>query len=164
MASRSNDCIFPSAYGLRDANAYVLVYDLLSPESFEYISSLFNQINESRDLSHVPVVVVGNKTDKVTCSGRGSGVTSFSNKYDAFSYGSSSSSSHSHSSKYRSVSGRNKYKEEEDSDFGSHHDHHHDEFGSHKGFGSSHHHRSSSKYGKHHKDRHGRDHHGHHSR
>ncbi len=56
-----------SAYGLRDANAYVLIYDLLNPDSFEYISSMFNQIS-TRDLSRVPVVVVGNKTDKVNCS------------------------------------------------------------------------------------------------
>lgn len=54
-----------SAYGLRDANAYILVFDLLCPDSFEYVSGMFSQINESRDLGKVPVVVVGNKTDKV---------------------------------------------------------------------------------------------------
>ena len=59
-----------SAYGLRDANAYVLVYDLLDPSSFDYISSLFSQLNEARDLAHVPVCVVGNKADKVNCSGK----------------------------------------------------------------------------------------------
>ena len=32
-----------SAYGLRDAHAYVLVYDMLNPESFEYITNLFHQ-------------------------------------------------------------------------------------------------------------------------
>ena len=32
-----------TAYGLRDAHAYVLVYDLLNPESFEYITNLFHQ-------------------------------------------------------------------------------------------------------------------------
>ena len=32
-----------SAYGLRDAHSYVLVYDLLNPESFEYITNLFHQ-------------------------------------------------------------------------------------------------------------------------
>jgi len=53
------------AYGLRDANAYILVFDLLSPDSFDYIAGMFSQINESRDLGKVPVVVVGNKTDKV---------------------------------------------------------------------------------------------------
>ena len=57
---------FPfSAYGLRDANAYILVFDLLCPDSFEYVSGMFSQINESRDLGRIPVVVVGNKTDKV---------------------------------------------------------------------------------------------------
>ena len=55
---------FP-AHGLRDANAYILVFDLLCPDSFEYISGMFSQLNESRDLGQVPVVVVGNKTDKV---------------------------------------------------------------------------------------------------
>lgn len=53
------------AYGLRDANAYILVFDLLCPDSFEYVSGMFSQINESRDLGKIPVVVVGNKTDKV---------------------------------------------------------------------------------------------------
>lgn len=56
---------FFTAYGLRDANAYILVFDLLSPDSFDYIAGMFSQINESRDLGKVPVVVVGNKTDKV---------------------------------------------------------------------------------------------------
>merc|ERR1711981_35759 len=53
------------AYGLRDANAYILVFDLLCPDSFEYVSGMYSQISESRDLGKVPVVVVGNKTDKV---------------------------------------------------------------------------------------------------
>ena len=54
-----------AAYGIRDANAYILVFDLLCPDSFEYVSGMFAQINDSRDLGRVPVVVVGNKTDKV---------------------------------------------------------------------------------------------------
>jgi len=53
------------AYGIRDANAYILVFDLLCPDSFEYVSGMYSQINEGRDLGRVPVVVVGNKTDKV---------------------------------------------------------------------------------------------------
>ncbi len=57
-------CVF-AAYGIRDANAYILVFDLLCPDSFEYVSGMFAQINDSRDLGRVPVVVVGNKTDKV---------------------------------------------------------------------------------------------------
>jgi len=36
-----------SAYGLRDANAYVLVYDLLCPDSFDYISGLFSQVSST---------------------------------------------------------------------------------------------------------------------
>ena len=50
-----------SAYGIRDANAYILVFDLLCPDSFEYVSGMYSQINEGRDLGRVPVVVVGNK-------------------------------------------------------------------------------------------------------
>ena len=52
---------FISAYGIRDANAYILVFDLLCPDSFEYVSGMYSQINEGRDLGRVPVVVVGNK-------------------------------------------------------------------------------------------------------
>ncbi|XP_046980645.1 ras-like protein family member 10B [Schistocerca americana] len=50
-------------YGLRSANAYVLVFDLCNTESFQYIRSLRDQMWESRDMRHVPVVVVGNKLD-----------------------------------------------------------------------------------------------------
>lgn len=53
------------AYGLRDANAYILVFDLLCPDSFEYVQGMYSQISDCRDLGKVPVVVVGNKTDKV---------------------------------------------------------------------------------------------------
>ncbi|XP_049942688.1 ras-like protein family member 10B [Schistocerca serialis cubense] len=50
-------------YGLRSANAYVLVFDLCNTDSFQYIRSLRDQMWESRDMRHVPVVVVGNKLD-----------------------------------------------------------------------------------------------------
>lgn len=53
------------AYGLSDANAYILVFDLLCPDSFDYVSGMYSQIADGRNLSRVPVVVVGNKTDKV---------------------------------------------------------------------------------------------------
>ena len=38
-----------------------MVFDLLCPDSFEYVSGMYSQINEGRDLGRVPVVVVGNK-------------------------------------------------------------------------------------------------------
>ena len=48
---------------MRDAAAYILVFDLLCPDSFDYIAGLFAQISESRDLGNIPVIVVGNKTN-----------------------------------------------------------------------------------------------------
>ena len=54
-----------TAFGLRDAKAYVLIFDLLSPDSFDYIEGLHSQICENRDLGSIPIIVVGNKTDKV---------------------------------------------------------------------------------------------------
>ncbi|RUS72050.1 hypothetical protein EGW08_020187 [Elysia chlorotica] len=50
-------------YGLRNATAYVLVYDITSEDSFEYIKSLRLQILESRSRQDVPIFVVGNKHD-----------------------------------------------------------------------------------------------------
>ncbi|KAH9525700.1 hypothetical protein Btru_002095 [Bulinus truncatus] len=50
-------------YGLRNATAYVLVYDITSEESFEYIKSLRLQILESRNCHDVPIFIVGNKHD-----------------------------------------------------------------------------------------------------
>lgn len=50
-------------YGLRNASAYILVYDISSDESFQYIRSLHQQMVESRDLHDVPVFVAGNKHD-----------------------------------------------------------------------------------------------------
>ena len=58
-------CSGKIAFGLRDAKAYVLIFDLLSPESFDYIEGLHAQISENCDLGSIPVIVVGNKTDKV---------------------------------------------------------------------------------------------------
>ena len=60
-----NFYILFSAYGLRDAAAYILVFDLLCPDSFDYIQGLFSQISETRNRGNIPVIVVGNKTDKV---------------------------------------------------------------------------------------------------
>jgi hypothetical protein len=38
---------------LRDANAYILVYDLLCPDSFDYISGLFSQVIISGAAFHI---------------------------------------------------------------------------------------------------------------
>lgn len=50
-------------YGLRNATAYVLVFDLSNLETFQYIRTLRDQIFESRNMTNVPLLVVGNKQD-----------------------------------------------------------------------------------------------------
>lgn len=50
-------------YGLRNATAYVLVFDLSNVETFQYIKTIRDQIFESRDMRNVPLLVVGNKQD-----------------------------------------------------------------------------------------------------
>lgn len=58
-------------YGLRNATAYILVYDISSDESFQYIKSIREQILESRNMHDVPLFVVGNKQDLGSSDGRG---------------------------------------------------------------------------------------------
>lgn len=53
-------------YGLRSATAYILVFDLSNLDSFQYIRTLREQIYESRSLTNVPLLVVGNKQDLLT--------------------------------------------------------------------------------------------------
>lgn len=53
-------------YGLRSATAYILVFDLSNLETFQYIKSLREQICESRNMSNVPILVVGNKQDLIS--------------------------------------------------------------------------------------------------
>ncbi|XP_053136016.1 ras-like protein family member 10A [Hemicordylus capensis] len=52
--------------GLRNADAYVLVYDICCPESFEYVKTIHQQIQENRvsSASEAPIIVVGNKRDQ----------------------------------------------------------------------------------------------------
>uniref|UniRef100_A0ACB8FZ73 Ras-like protein member 10A n=1 Tax=Sphaerodactylus townsendi TaxID=933632 RepID=A0ACB8FZ73_9SAUR len=52
--------------GLRNTDAYVLVYDICNPESFEYVKMIRQQIQENRTSSanEVPIIVVGNKRDQ----------------------------------------------------------------------------------------------------
>ncbi|KAF5280189.1 hypothetical protein FQA39_LY18106 [Lamprigera yunnana] len=52
-------------YGLRSATAYILVFDLSNIETFQYVKTLREQICESRNMSNVPVLVVGNKEDLI---------------------------------------------------------------------------------------------------
>ena len=51
-------------YGLRNATAYVLVFDITNEESFNYVRSLREQIIEGHAGAHdIPILVVGNKYD-----------------------------------------------------------------------------------------------------
>ncbi|XP_071448350.1 uncharacterized protein [Hetaerina americana] len=60
------------SYGLRTATAYVLVFDLSNAaDTFRHIKCLREQMAGSRDMRNVPVVVVGNKHDRLP----GPGVT-----------------------------------------------------------------------------------------
>ncbi|XP_020656457.1 ras-like protein family member 10A [Pogona vitticeps] len=51
--------------GLRNTDAFVLVYDICNLESFEYVKMLRQQIQENRasSTSEAPIIVVGNKRD-----------------------------------------------------------------------------------------------------
>ncbi|XP_071447897.1 uncharacterized protein [Hetaerina americana] len=54
------------SYGLRSATAYVLVFDLSNAaETFRHIKCLREQMAGSRDMRNVPVIVVGNKHDRL---------------------------------------------------------------------------------------------------
>jgi GTPase SAR1 family protein len=48
---------------LRSANGYLLVFDLSSPGTFQYVKVIRDQLYESRNMHHVPVFIVGNKAD-----------------------------------------------------------------------------------------------------
>lgn len=58
-------------YGLRSATAYILVFDLSNIETFQYVKTLREQICESRNVTGVPMLVVGNKQDLVAVEGEG---------------------------------------------------------------------------------------------
>ncbi|CAH1801561.1 unnamed protein product [Owenia fusiformis] len=49
-------------YGLRSATAYILVYDITSDDSFQYVRIMREQILESR-LHDIPIIIVANKFD-----------------------------------------------------------------------------------------------------
>ena len=50
-------------YGLRNADAYLLVYDVTRPSSFQYLQQIRDQIAMSRGLCELPIVVAAAKTD-----------------------------------------------------------------------------------------------------
>ena len=49
--------------GLRSASAYLMVYDISNPSSFQLVKTLRDQMFESRDMTNVPVIVIANKMD-----------------------------------------------------------------------------------------------------
>ena len=53
------------SYGLRSADAYLLVYDVTTPSSFRLLQYIREQIAMDRGLSQVPLVVAANKVDLV---------------------------------------------------------------------------------------------------
>ena len=55
-------------YGLRSASAYILVYDVTAPSTFQFIKTLREQMLEARDMTNIPVLVVANKMDLETAS------------------------------------------------------------------------------------------------
>ncbi|EEB19677.1 conserved hypothetical protein [Pediculus humanus corporis] len=52
-------------YGLRSATAYILVFDLSNVETFQFVRTMREQMIESRDMKHVPLLIVGNKQDLI---------------------------------------------------------------------------------------------------
>ncbi|XP_036383982.1 ras-like protein family member 10A [Megalops cyprinoides] len=64
-ASSSQEWMDLRCRGVRNANAYILVYDICCVESFEYVKMIRQQIVEHREGSshEVPILVVGSKRD-----------------------------------------------------------------------------------------------------
>ncbi|XP_069038237.1 ras-like protein family member 10A isoform X1 [Lepisosteus oculatus] len=64
-ASTSQEWMDLRCRGVRNANAYILVYDICCVESFEYVKMIRQQIVEHRvgSSSEVPILVVGSKRD-----------------------------------------------------------------------------------------------------
>ncbi|XP_036849370.1 ras-like protein family member 10A isoform X1 [Manis javanica] len=62
----------PKDWSLQDTDAFVLVYDICSPDSFDYVKALRQRISETRwerrrrpaGAPEVPILVVGNKRDR----------------------------------------------------------------------------------------------------
>ncbi|XP_073742894.1 ras-like protein family member 10A isoform X1 [Callorhinus ursinus] len=62
----------PKDWSLQDTDAFVLVYDICSPDSFDYVKALRQRISETRwahghrpaGAPEAPILVVGNKRDR----------------------------------------------------------------------------------------------------
>ncbi|KAF0881709.1 RSLAA protein, partial [Crocuta crocuta] len=56
----------PKDWSLQDTDAFVLVYDICSPDSFDYVKALRQRISETRPAGapEAPILVVGNKRDR----------------------------------------------------------------------------------------------------
>ncbi|XP_032954009.1 ras-like protein family member 10A isoform X2 [Rhinolophus ferrumequinum] len=69
MCSRTfppKEWLDPKDWSLQDTDAFVLVYDICSPDSFDYVKSLRQRIAETRPAGapEAPILVVGNKRDR----------------------------------------------------------------------------------------------------
>lgn len=53
------------ALSISSADAFILVFDITSAESFEEVRVLRDKIHETKGTTAVPIVVVGNKSDLV---------------------------------------------------------------------------------------------------
>ncbi|MCJ8747150.1 hypothetical protein PDJAM_G00150100 [Pangasius djambal] len=66
-SSPAQEWLDPSCRGVRNASAYILVYDICCVESFEYVKMIRQQIVDNREgsssSSDVPILVVGSKRD-----------------------------------------------------------------------------------------------------
>ncbi|CAL8342952.1 unnamed protein product [Lota lota] len=69
-SSSSQEWLDLRCRGVRNANAYILVYDICCVDSFEYVKMIRQQIVENREgssgsssSSEVPILVVGSKRD-----------------------------------------------------------------------------------------------------
>ncbi|KAI8985375.1 P-loop containing nucleoside triphosphate hydrolase protein [Pilobolus umbonatus] len=51
---------------IRDGEGFLLVYSITSRSTFERIDKFRNQILRVKDLPNIPLILVGNKSDKVT--------------------------------------------------------------------------------------------------
>ncbi|CAG9816454.1 unnamed protein product [Phaedon cochleariae] len=61
-AGQDEYSIFPSQYSI-DVHGYVLVYSITSAKSFDVVKSIYEKLLDITGKEHVPVVLVGNKTD-----------------------------------------------------------------------------------------------------
>ncbi|XP_056646280.1 GTP-binding protein Rheb homolog isoform X1 [Diorhabda carinulata] len=61
-AGQDEYSIFPSQYSI-DVHGYVLVYSITSTKSFDVVKAIHEKLLDITGKEHVPVVLVGNKTD-----------------------------------------------------------------------------------------------------